>query len=202
MTEESGRKLAAVAETAATGAHDIILDAPGGRVSFRGYLIKSISTRAGSQPRWTELALYKVTDDAGGYVLRNTGKSVLYHRPGEPCNLGVSARVGDLDDDRFNALEPHVTTIERFPGDPKALAPCYPPDLDDLDPDTVIAAELDLNGIRRCPTVRAVLEGLEQVKWDQGSRTRFLSEPAQRLLAEAADLDSDIAEMLAEVREL
>jgi hypothetical protein len=186
-------------------AHDsglIVVPEPGGLVSFRGHLIHMVSTRSGNQPRWTELYLYKVTDGQGGYVLANIGKSVLYHTVGGPCNLGVRKTVDSLSDEEFQNLEPHTMTIQRYPGDPKTLRPCHPADLETLDPREIISVELDLPGVTRCPTAASIREELRQVRREQGMTVGFLSEPAQRLLREAADIDPDIAAALREVRPL
>jgi hypothetical protein len=203
MTEDTRRSNGIPGETVAPVPEEVVLQEAGGWVSFRGYLIKKVSTRTGTQPRWTELSLYKVTDENGGYALANTGRSVLYHQPGPPCNLGVTKLIRELSDEEYEELESHNMLLERYPGDPKALPACNPVDLDQLDAGTPVAVELNLHEVTKCATAASVQDELTQPRRNRdGTVTRFLSEPAQRLLNEAAEVDRDIAEALAKVRPL
>lgn len=181
----------------------VVVEDPAGRRSFHGKLVTRVSTRAGTAPRWTDLELYRVTDAEGGYAIANVGRSVLYHRPGSPCNLGTMRRVGDLPDDEYGQLIAHDMVVERWPGDPKALPPCDPGDLDDLGDDDMVSVEINLPGITKAQTAADLISKLHQERRSRdGGITVFLSEPAQRLLREAADRDPAIAAEMQKPRPL
>jgi hypothetical protein len=166
----------------------ITIEEPDAVVEFRGLHIADVSTRAGTQPRWTELWLYQITDGSAGYALANSGKSVLYHVPGGPCNTGLPRKAGDIPDDQLDRLIAHDHPVDND-------EPCYPPSLEHLAnfDDTLINVEMDRNHVIKCVTAADVVRTLQQERRVRGKTAeRFLSGPATRLLRMAADSDPDI----------
>jgi hypothetical protein len=173
---------------------EIIVELPGSNSVFSGCQIAHVSTRdTQRQLRWTELDLYWTRDvRSTRYALINSGKSALYHVSGGPCNTGVSAVVGSLDDHDYMAYQP--------------CPACRVADLEDLPDDAVISIETTRSGIVTARTAEQLVRGLRQKNppkgqdpprgGDSGDASGFLSMPAYRLLTEAARLDPDIRNVL------
>ena len=170
---------------AAAALEKVTVQEPDGIVEFTGTLIDKVSTRSGDQPRWTELRLYWA--DKRGYVLFNSGKSVLYHSSGAPCNAGMPRVVSDISDEEYDALIPHIVTVS-----PDDRGPCNPPSQDSLYDDDVIYVETDRNWVMRCAAAADVISALHQTRKVAGKVEQYLSWPADKLLHLAARKDTDI----------
>lgn len=140
-------------------------------------MLSDVSTETDRAPRWTEMALYKVTD--GRYVLSVVGRSVVYHEHAGLCNSGVPTPVDQLGDDLLEDLEP----CQR----------CEPPETRDLAGVLTVDLEEDRHTVHVCANADAVVEKLRNPKATSTSRgTGMISGPGQRLLAIAASVDEGI----------
>jgi hypothetical protein len=144
-------------------------------LQFAGALIASASTSVThAKPRWTEMALYRVDDGTGRYVIQRVGRSRVYHRLGGPCGAGTAAPISELSDDSV--------PCDR----------CSPPVLDVIRtmPWAKAALEQDRFVAVTCDDAAAVLAQLRRApEYPDHARpsltdSRF-STPAQRLLDEA-----------------
>lgn len=137
-------------------------------LQFNGVLLaKSTSERRGAY-RWIEFELYKT--ESGSYILSRVGVSLIYH--GAACSL--VSRYG-LKEASTSQLSSAATPCEE----------CRPDDSLDL-----IFPEKYRYWAQVSDRPEAVLDALH--KYDDNG-ARYLTSVAERLLKEAARLDSEIA---------
>jgi hypothetical protein len=138
-------------------------------LQFDGRLIgTSTSWRRGSY-RWVEFKLYK-THEEGRYILSRVGMSLLYH-------LHECAVV-----ERNNLKEAPRSTLDR---DARPCEDCRPDQLEV----PIVCPEKPRYWAQVCDTPDAVIKAL--YKEDENGNT-YLTFVAQRLLENAADLDTEI----------
>lgn len=142
-------------------------------LEFDGRLLSEVSTETSQNPRWTEMALYKTTDGTGRYVLAIIGRSVIYHVHDGRCNSGVPTKVGDLDDNLIEELEPCVR--------------CDAPQPENLAGTVMIDLEEDRHTVHICDNAGQVIAKLRNPK-----SVGQISGPGQRLIGIAAAMDADI----------
>lgn len=137
-------------------------------LQFNGrVLAKSTSKRRGSV-RWIEFELYQT--ESGSYILSRVGVSVVFH--GAACSLVK----------RYNLQE--APTVELH----LDATPC-----EECDPDDsieLVFPEKYRHWAQVTDNPEAVLESLYKYNYNG---TKYLTFVAERLLQEAAKLDSDIA---------
>lgn len=147
---------------------------------FRGVKLSWVSTESERTPRWTEMALYKMTDGTERYVLHVIGRSVIYHEVGSACNSGVS------------------TNSTNVPGDAEPCFKCNPANRGGIPIEDVVAMEEDRYTVHVCATPERVVAQLRNPR--MGGRTAgVISGPGQRLLNEAALKDDGIRNMITTV---
>lgn len=140
-------------------------------LQFNGTLLSKSSSWKRDSQRWIEFELYKT--ESGSYVLSRVGVSVIYH--GAACNLVRRYGLNEVPTDSVSSEK-----IELF----TACDSCSPTlDL------PVIFPEKDRHWAQVSDEPAAVLEAL--YKYDDGG-ARYLTNVAQRLLDEAAAVDSAI----------
>lgn len=152
-------------------------------IEFEGELIAEASTERQDDPRWTEIKIYRT--DAGRYVVHRTGRSVVYHVAGGPCNFGVATRGSDLPPD----AEPCR------PQNKRQGRSCLPPGPDDpgFDPSAEYEMELDLHSADVC-NPEEVPRKLSQFR----GGTEMMSSVSRRALQEAVDNDPALKSVLTE----
>jgi hypothetical protein len=137
-------------------------------LQFNGrVLAKSTSKRRGSV-RWIEFELFQT--DSGSYVLSRVGVSLVFH--GAACSLV----------ERYNLQEAPTSKLHI------EATPC-----EECDPDDsieLVFPEKYRHWAQVTDKPEVVLESL--YKYDDNG-TKYLTSVAERLLQEAAKLDSDIA---------
>jgi hypothetical protein len=160
-------------------------------LEFPGHQIGAASTREMSgKPRWTEMALWRIDDGTGRYVLQRIGRSRIYHRDGGSCHLGSSALATDA------------------PRDARPCPLCSPPHLEVLlmTPESRIALETDHFAATVCDNATDVLHRLrfraDQERLPITSVSGNYSAPAQRILDEASQKDEEIRAALMHVERL
>jgi hypothetical protein len=153
--------------------------------SFTGVSLASATTQSFSRAKvqWTEMGLYRVTTgpNTGLYILEIVGCSNVYHRVGAECTGSQNGEVipnSDL---------------------PEEAQPCFHcrPGAQGKDtlPDQV-SLELDWPQLHECATPADVINKLRE-----GADGK-ISNPAQRLLLEAAGNDTDMHAALHKVRRI
>lgn len=136
-------------------------------LQFNGKLLaESSSWRRGSY-RWIEFKLYKT--DNGSYVLSRVGVSLIYH--GAACPLVK----------RYGLVEMPAKSLEK---DAVPCEECYP-----TRSAVMIFPEKHRYWAQVSDEATPVLDAL--YKYDQGG-ARYLTNVAQRLLEDAADIDRGI----------
>ena len=139
-------------------------------LQFNGTLLaKSSSERRGAY-RWIEFELYKT--ESGSYILSRVGVSLVFH--GAACAL--VKRYG-LQEKSNSVLEEDAIPCEE----------CQPDDMLDL-----VFPEKYRNWAQISEKADAVLEAL--YKYDDNG-ARYLTGVAQRLMKDAAKVDSKMAEV-------
>lgn len=160
-------------------------------LEFPGELVTDSSSDDRTQPRWTDLTLYRVTDGSGRYVLQVVGRSVVYHAV-NGCERGVHVNLADLADRYLDdACEDPV---------PEPCPECKPIDIEaDLSEvptaDLTVKLEVDRYSAYEC---RGVPELLKRLRLANGK----YSMPALLLLDRAKRVDPAIADALSQVRRL
>lgn len=161
-------------------------------LKFQGELVADLSwtyeaAEDRGHNRWTDLTLYSVQQPGTPYqyVVQVVGRSVWYHRAGGPCHRGVNVAVRSLfeDEERYQALVACTRTG------------CQPDDLDDLDPDDVVAVEANLYTLYKCRDAADVVDTMYK-------RSAGLSTLSTKLLQAACLSDKAIEEALTNVRHL
>jgi len=142
----------------------------GNRVlQFEGDLIGRSSSRRNDSIRWVEFKLYR-TRGEGRYVLTRVGMSLLYHLPS--CSVVK----------RNNLHEAPRARLDH------AAVEC-----DECRPDEInlpiVCPERPRYWAQVCDTPAAVIDALTK---SDDSGNRYLTFVAQRLLEQAAEVDSDI----------
>jgi len=139
-------------------------------LQFNGTLLaKSTSARRAAY-RWIEFELYRT--ESGSFILSRVGVSLIFH--GSVCPLVSKYR---LTESPSYELMRNATPCEE----------CQPDDSLDL-----VFPEKYRHWAQVSDTPEAVLDAL--YKYD-GNGARYLTSVAQRLLQEAAKVDSEIAEV-------
>lgn len=133
-------------------------------VQFTGVMLSEVSTDNSKAPRWTEMALYVITDgqNKGKYVLSVMGRSVVYHVHNGQCNSGVPVAVSEIDEE----FEP--------------CHKCNPPTPQELAATVSVDLEEDRPQVHMVDNAHDVLRKL------RNPRAGSISGPGQRLLAIAA----------------
>lgn len=168
-------------------------DTHGEDLEFPGELVADSSSDDQTQTRWTELVLYRLTDDTGRYVLQVIGRSLIYHAL-TGCSRGVQVTLRELADRYLS--EDCADPI------PEPCADCHPVDIeadDALVDGTVVKMEVDWYAAHECPTVPVLLERLRLTR---GRSAGQFSMPALLLLDRAKRVDPAIAAALSQVRRL
>lgn len=150
---------------------------------FTGIQIGNSTTYAPYKTQWTEMRLYRVTKgpNNGLYVLEVVGCSDAYHRVKAECK---GSQNGD------------VIPSSDLPEEAKPCPKCRPGvQGKDTLPETV-ALELDWPQLSECATPADVINTLKD-----GAEGK-ISNPAQRLLIEAAENDPDMNTALHRVRKI
>lgn len=145
-------------------------------LEFEGQLLSDVSTETDSNPRWTEMELYRTIN--GQYVLCIIGRSVVYHAHAGRCNSGVPTPVAEMDSDLLDELEPCYK--------------CNPPTDEELVTSVTIDLEEDRHAVHVCDTAKEVVAKLRNPKAAAGRTTGLISGPGQRLLGIASRVDQDI----------
>ena len=151
------------------------------QIEFSGTLLADVSTETPDSDRWTEIRIYRTI--AGSYVVERVGRSVIYHEHDGPCNTGVPVRSGDLDD--------MFTPCRR----------CQVADLDVISQNEMVDQELDKHqtDVVDAAGVQGVLT-LQRRDHNRGENVSYLSNPALRALALAANADSALCDVRSHVR--
>lgn len=133
-------------------------------VEFVGVRLAEVSTDNSSNPRWTEMELYRISEgpNKGKYVLSVMGRSVVYHQHDGSCNSGVPVSVREIDEE----FEP--------------CHRCNPPAPEAL----ISVSTVDLEEDR--PKVDVVADPQELLRKLYSPKLSAISGPGQRLLAKAA----------------
>lgn len=180
-----------VTDETGVDAHRIVVRDKSGPLPFQGEMIADLTwsyeeAEERGHQRWTDIALYKVFDDSRyAYVIQVMARSVVYHKPGLPCQRGVSTRVGRLreDEERYDALY--------------ACEDCGPTELEELDDAATVSVEANIPTLHKCRDAHEAVKVLSQ-----RSRTGKLSGINLKILQAASDLDHDIAEAMIATRGL
>lgn len=186
--------VAAVAAVTEVPAKRVVIDAPGKKVTFQGYLIREVESRIEEwQIRFTILRLYKVTDPElqYKYLISSLGRSVVYHKPGSQCNLGTAHTAVQLEG------LPYFDELQE-------CRRCRPKAVEFLLDNEVVDLETDrVNPLKKCMDAHEAWLKLheERINHD-GERELYLSAPAERLLRQAAQADEGIKAELERVDEL
>jgi len=161
-------------------------------LEFQGELVTDSSSDDRSQPRWTELVLYRLTDGTQRYVLQVIGRSTVYHAA-NGCERGVPIPLVDLADRYLD--EACTEPI------PEPCEECRPLDVEAVDPGdpTVVKMEIDWYSAYEC---RDVEELLQRLRLTKGRSIGQFSMPALLLLDRAKSVDPVIAVALTQVRRL
>ena len=139
-------------------------------LQFNGTLLaKSTSERRGAY-RWIEFELYRT--ESGSYILSRIGVSLIFH--GAACSLVTKYRLNDAPS---YELKDNAIPCEE----------CQPDKSLDF-----VSPEKYRYWAQVSDTPEAVLDAL--YKYDSND-ARYLTSVAQRLLQEAAKVDSEIAEV-------
>ncbi len=130
------------------------------------------STEQGGSLRWAELALYRMTDGTGRYVVYVVGRSVVYHVLDNACGPRGRRSGKPVAGDKVNE-------------DREPCARCLPPDLDELTALDTVDQEVDWHTLDVCVSPMEVLRVLR----NQDTPWKPYSAPAERLIeaAKAAD---------------
>lgn len=139
-------------------------------LQFNGKLLAKSSSKRRDSTRWIEFELYRT--ESGSYILSRIGVSLVFH--GAACTL--VKRYG-LQEKSNTALEIGAIPCEE----------CQPDDMLDL-----IFPEKYRHWAQISEKADAVLEAL--YKYDDNG-ARYLTGVAQRLLQEAARVDSKVADV-------
>jgi hypothetical protein len=164
-----------------------------GPLEFYGELVADLSwTNVEAEQyghhRWTNLTLYRVLQDgsAYAYALQVVGRSVMYHRAGGDCKSGQPRTVASLKGDsrRWDEL--------------KVCPKCYPEDLEDMTPTTVVFVEEDIPTLFRCVDASEVVKVLH----GRSRRERGSNGLSLKLLQISSERDEEIAKVLRQARSL
>jgi hypothetical protein len=160
-------------------------------LEFAGEAVATATTRQPGKVRWLDIALYRVTDGTGRYVIARTGRSVAVHRQGG-CNRGVPVPVAELSGD---SVPCHI---------------CGTPDLAVLKmmPHGVANREADHHSATVCANATEMLARLRlrgspsEEDSSYGNGGNAYSAPAQRLLDEARLKDPVVEAAASVIRRL
>jgi len=164
-------------------------------LEFVGERVTDSSSDDRTQPRWTDLTLYRLTDGSGRYVLQVVGRSVVYHAV-SGCERGVHVSLRELADHYLDeACEEPV---------PEPCPVCKPVDIEaDLSAvtpgDLVVKMEVDRYSAYEC---RGVDELLQRLRLTQQVKGAGFSMPSLLLLDRAKVADPAIAAALSRIRRL
>lgn len=139
-------------------------------LQFNGSLLGKSSSKRRDSTRWIEFELYRT--ESGSYVLSRVGVSLIFH--GAACPLVT----------RYNLQERPSSELQ------ESALPC-----EECDPDyslSLVFPEKYRHWAQISDKPEAVLDAL--YKYDDNG-ARYLTGVAQRLLQEAAKLDSGIADI-------
>lgn len=159
------------------GGELIVIPSEGRPLEFAGVLLAEKSTERPEVQRWTDLLLYGTCDGTNRYVLVSVGRSVRYHVHKGICNQGVR------------------THTRKFPKDAEPCPRCAPADWHTHPGDYDM--ETDNYKTRICRDAFDLIVKLgetpERKDTRKGTAHRNLSNPAQQLLEQAAEVDANIA---------
>lgn len=148
------------------------------------------------RPRWLEAELFR--REAGGYVVSQVNKSLVWHQPGAEGHIRKPAAVSGAD------LPPgavYCGSIEARPGrescppmgatprtlDPFAPAQARTPAAIELPPE--VLAERDQRKILVCDDWQDVIRKISTARPGAGGQVVSLSMPMRELIAQAAEVD-------------
>jgi hypothetical protein len=182
------------AQPAGTSAENeplVRLPSDDGILEFAGKSIGKVSTEQPGKLRWVEIAIHKVMDGTGRYVLSRVGRSVVYHRDDGPCHRGSRVL---------------AVTVS------KELKPCpmcqpSPVNVIQMTPGSTIFVEADYHGAAICASAADLVSRLRlpdplssSGTAAPGSIRGAFSEPAQRLLIEARANDNEVNAALSVIK--
>lgn len=158
-----------------------------GELTLRGIMLADARYGRSDRPRWTDMALYQVTDPASEfrYVLEIVARSFVYHRFGGSC-----VRAGH----RINTVADVRESEHRW----KWLVPCRrckPPELEAMRLSDRIAEEKDKHQLYMCTDAEDILTRLYREKGE-------ISELAAKLLIEATGRDPELEMAWRETRRI
>lgn len=136
-------------------------------LQFNGTLLAKSSSKRHDSTRWIEFELYRT--ESGSYILSRTGVSILYH--GAACFLVRKYGLEEVDYSTLNS----------------SYIPCE--DCNPTEEAELVFPEKHRHWAQVSDEPTAVLDAL--YKYDDGG-ARYLTNVAQRLLEEAARLDTKI----------
>jgi hypothetical protein len=140
----------------------------GRTVQFTGVLLSTASSQRPDALRWTEISIYRT--QAGKYVIHKVGRTVVYHRTGQPCTSGSTEIKGDMR----NALRP---------------CPKCSPVLNGAVSTSPLTFEEDRHTVHVTETGDGVVESAHTQDADG---TAYLTRPAKQALLSAAARDGAI----------
>lgn len=155
---------------------------------FEGELVASVTTETRDKPQWTEIELYRFTDDSGRYLVHIVGRSVQYHRRDSTCNAGVATALADLPEDAEPCprCQPHVQRPQ----------PAYLEFDDDDDGVMLVNLESDRHTAVPCSSPVEVLSSLRL------PGRRGYSRPARDLLDQVREADPAFNALMGAVERL
>lgn len=139
------------------------------QLRFEGELLAQSSSKSNGRTRWVEFELYRTA--GGQYVLSRIGRSLYYHDPG--CSVVSRNRIPV---ESYGEIDPELLPCES----------CQPHPVSQLDD---VCPEQPRYWAQVSETSEGVLTSL--YKFDD-SGTRYLTNVAKRLLADAAAKDDAI----------
>lgn len=148
-----------------------------GTYEFAGELLAEVSTRTAGRPRWTELALYAMSD--GRWLACSRGPSLYFHKLRGGCGKGFAG-------EEYGSL----------PAGMVACPDCWRPRPLGWDPAAMVRPENDRPRATVCAAPREVLTALLEQGGRRGADASHLSHPARHLLEEAGRSDPAIAALL------
>lgn len=144
-------------------------------ITFVGWMVANADSQSGTNPRWTELSLYRTI--TGRYVLEKIGRSDVFHSPG--CKRKSGAFFESLD---------HALEADQDRAEDDAYVPC-----DICKPDFAqqpVYVERDISAVAVYAEPEQLVDALFRKDADN---MRYLSRVSRELLDEAASRDEGIA---------
>ena len=160
-------------------------------IEFEGRLISEATTEHPSNPRWTEIKIYKTL--GGRYIVQRIGKSVVYHLSGSTCNFGIPTLGSDLPEDSEPCSDCHPPVVHPWDGTPASktdLAQTY-----NLETSRYSADDCDGASLPHLLTHRKLNRAT-------GKEESFMSSVSLRALQSALTADPDLAPAVLSVQRI